>query len=77
MYTIYEIHLNGNTKNFGGLEWIVDGERGRMNYPGTWAECTVPEYYASGISFNRIIREHKEKLAHLDPIKRRRFPCGT
>ena len=69
----YDVHLNGDTKNFGGLEWIVDGEYGRKNYPGTWAECTVRECYASGISFNRIVREHRKKMAQLDPIKRRRF----
>ena len=51
---IWDIHLNGNTHNYGGLEWVVDGENGRKTYPGTWAECTVREYYAKGWKYNHI-----------------------
>ena len=50
---IYKIWLNADTQNFGGLEWIVDGEIGRMNYPGTWAECTVRAYYRRGLSYDK------------------------
>lgn len=50
---IYDLRLNGNTHNFGGLEWIVDGEIGRMNYPGTWAECTVRAYYHRGLAYDK------------------------
>lgn len=50
---IYDIHLNGDTMNFGGLEWIVDGSIGRMNYPGTWAECTVRAYYRRGLPYDK------------------------
>lgn len=49
---IYNMRLNGDTMNFGGLEWVVDGEIGRMNYPGCWAECTVRAYYRRGLSYN-------------------------
>ncbi len=48
MYTIYDVKLNSRTFNFGGLEWVVDGEIGRMVYPGTWAECVVRTYYSNG-----------------------------
>ena len=51
-YGIYNVRLNGDTMNFGGLEWVVDGEIGRMVYPGTWAECTVRQYYANGWKYN-------------------------
>lgn len=25
-YNVWDCHYNSNTKNFGGLEWVVDGE---------------------------------------------------
>lgn len=52
MNNIYDIHLNGNTHNFGGLEWVVDGSAGRMVYPGSWAECRAVEYYRRGWAHN-------------------------
>ena len=48
---IWNVQMNANTFNFGGLEWVVDGEVGRMVYPGSWAECTVREYYRRGWSY--------------------------
>ena len=69
MFNVYDIHLNGDTKNFGGLEWIVDGECGRRNYPGTWAECTAREHYSKGTSFKTILYEQRKLLASLDPKK--------
>ena len=51
-YNIYSVRLNARTENFGGLEWIVDGNNGYMNYPGSWAECTVREYYHNGWGWN-------------------------
>ena len=48
MYNVYNSRLNSNTKNFGGLEWVIDGECGRRNYPGTWAECKAIAYYKHG-----------------------------
>ena len=53
-YNIYSVRLNADTHNFGGLEWIIDGENGRNNYPGTWAECTAREYYHKGWSCNHL-----------------------
>lgn len=47
-YNIYNIKLNADTKNYHGLEWVVDGELGRRVYPGTWAECHVREVYSNG-----------------------------
>jgi len=70
MYVIWDIHLNGNTKNFGGLEWVVDGEYGRETYPGSWAECTVREHYREGRTFDRIVKEHKATLKKLEPGRR-------
>ena len=61
MYNIYDVRLNANTHNFGGLEWVVDGERGRDTFPGTWAECTAREYYSKGWAWN-----HERKTGYVD-----------
>lgn len=45
---IWDVRLNGDTKNYGGLEWVIDGEDGRKTYPGCWAECKAREYYLRG-----------------------------
>ena len=54
MFTIYDCHLNGRTMNFGGLEWVVDGERGRRNYPGTWPACLAKMCYQEGLSYDKV-----------------------
>ena len=48
MYNIYNIRLNSDTNFFDGLEWVIDGENGRMSYPGSWAQCTAVRYYRHG-----------------------------
>ena len=34
-----------------GDVWIVDGERGRVSYPGSLTLAAVMEYYAQGIDW--------------------------
>ena len=48
---IYRVWLNADTMNFGGLEWVVDGEDGYRNYPGTWAENLAWAFYERGLDF--------------------------
>ena len=55
MYNIYDVHLNADTRNFGGLEWVIDGERGRDTFPGTWAECKAREYYRRGWDYTHTV----------------------
>ena len=47
-FIIWNVFLNENTHNFGGKEWVVDGEIGRMIYPGTWDKSVACTYYAHG-----------------------------
>lgn len=47
---IYDVHLNNRTHNFGGLEYVVDGEMGRWTYPATLPECLVRRLYNDGLS---------------------------
>ena len=54
MYNIYDIHLNYNTHAFDGLEWVVDGERGRDTFPGTWEKEKVIRYYRRGWSWYHV-----------------------
>lgn len=49
-WSVLDSHLNADTYNFGGLEWVVDGERGRLVYPGTLPECMVKRMYMEGVS---------------------------
>lgn len=49
-YAIYDVHINRNTYNWGGCEWVVDGENGRDTYPGSWDEKKVRKYYRNGWS---------------------------
>lgn len=49
-WSVYDSHLNADIYNFGGLEWVVDGERGRYSYPGTFPECLVKRMYMEGVS---------------------------
>lgn len=50
-YNIWNAYLNRNTKNWDGKEWVIDGEIGRMTYPGDLPLATVCEYYKNGKSF--------------------------
>jgi len=65
---IYDIHLNSNTYNFGGLEWVVDGDMGRMVYPGTWAECTARAYYRKGCPYNKPAPDLRTYIIMLDGL---------
>ena len=51
-YIIWDVHKNEKTYNFGGSEWVVDGELGRMVYPGTWDKSVACTYYANGWAYN-------------------------
>lgn len=53
-YVIWDCHLNPDTHNFGGLEYVVDGERGRRVYPGSIPECLAKRLYACGIEYKQI-----------------------
>ena len=59
-HAIYHMNLNTETENFGGREWIVDGDMGRWNYPGNWSAETVRQYYADGIAFNKVVEGKKD-----------------
>lgn len=48
-YNVWDCHYNSNTKNFGGLEWVVDGECGRKTFPGSMPECLAKRLYAEGL----------------------------
>lgn len=54
-YVIWNVHKNTETFNFGGAEWVVDGELGRMVYPGNWDKSIACTYYAHGWGY-----DHKE-----------------
>ena len=56
-YIIWDVHMNNRTYNFGGSEWVVDGELGRMIYPGAWDKSVVCTYYAHGWG-----SDHKETV---------------
>lgn len=52
MINLYDIHLNRETKNWGGSEWVVDGEDGRETYPG-WIEKDDAKWlYRNGEPFD-------------------------
>lgn len=50
-YGIYDLRKNKHTKNWGGEEWVVDGERGFATYPGDLDADTVCTYYRYGIDY--------------------------
>ena len=56
-YVIWNVHMNNDTLNFGGAEWVVDGELGRMVYPGVWDKSLACAYYAQGWGY-----DHKEAV---------------
>ena len=58
MYTIYNSFLNTDTHNFNGSEWIIDGERGRDSYPGTYPKEYCERLYQKGISWSKIQKEY-------------------
>ena len=60
MYNVYNSFLNTNTHNFGGMEWIIDGENGKYNYPGTYPEEYCRRLYQKGISWQKILREYNK-----------------
>lgn len=57
-YLIWNVALNEKTYNFGGSEWVVDGEIGRMIYPGNWDKSVACTYYAHGWAYT-----HEEMTA--------------
>ena len=54
-YIIWDVFKSEKSNRFHGSEWIVDGEIGRMIYPGSWDKSVVCTYYAHGWSYS-----HKE-----------------
>ena len=62
-YTIYDTRLNGDTKNYGGLEWVIDGECGRRNYPGTYPREYCERLYMEGKSWESILKDHKTQAS--------------
>lgn len=67
-FNVYNSRLTSDTEFYDGLAWIIDGERGRRMYPGTWAEgycialykyCISPEedYYIR----SRLLAERSGK----------------
>lgn len=48
MYTIWDVRKETRTANWGGAEWVVDGERGRCTYPPTMTEEEVRKAYQKG-----------------------------
>lgn len=65
-YNVYSYRLNGDTHNFDGLEWIIDGEAGRRNYPGTYPIEHCVRLYKDGISWEHVLKEHRKKVAELN-----------
>ena len=47
-YTIWNVRKETRTVNWGGAEWVVDGERGRCTYPPTMTEEEVRKAYMNG-----------------------------
>lgn len=56
-YCVWDLHLNKETFNFGGSEWVVDGELGRNFYPGEWPKEKAVRYYKNGWNY-----DHKEDI---------------
>ena len=48
MYTIWDVRKNYRTLNYGGCEWVVDGERGICTYPGFWTKQEAIDAYQKG-----------------------------
>ena len=56
-FTVWDCRLNKNTFNFGGSEWVVDGERGSDTFPGDWPEEKAILYYR-----HEWGHDHKEEI---------------
>lgn len=69
-HLIYHMNLNTETENFGGKEWIVDGDMGRWNYPGQWDAATVCKYYEDGIAFNQVEGKKDAELRRIQDVSR-------
>lgn len=52
MYNIYIVYINRNTHNYGGAEWVIDGENGRYTYPATMHEEDARNMYSRGECFD-------------------------
>lgn len=63
---IYNHYLNANTKNYDGLEWVIDGENGRYTYPGTYPVEYCKRLYMQGKSWESMLREHKKEMEKLN-----------
>ena len=59
--TVYNSILNSKTKNFNGLEWVVDGSMGRVNYPGTYPEEFCTRLYRAGIPWDIVLRAYNRE----------------
>ena len=51
-FIIWDVFRNEKSHRFSGGEWIVDGEIGRMIYPGNWDKSVVCAYYAHGWGYS-------------------------
>lgn len=57
-YEIEEVYLDGDTRMFGGIRWVVRYKKGGTRvYPGSWTECTVREYASMGLRYNEPRRK--------------------
>ena len=53
-FIIWNVTRNTETFNFNGAEWVVDGELGRMVYPGSWDKSLACAYYSHGWSHAHV-----------------------
>ena len=44
-YGIYDVRKNEQTVNWGGSEWVIDGEYGIDTFPGYWEKDKAIKYY--------------------------------
>lgn len=51
-WNVYSVMLNKETRNFGGIEWVVDGKNGRATYPGILRKEEARRLYQAGKSFS-------------------------
>lgn len=65
MYNIYNTYLNSNTKNYDGLEWVIDGERGRWSYPGTYPREYCERLYRDGKSWESALMDYKKRMQEM------------
>ena len=53
-YSVWNTRFVTDTKNFGGREWVVDGENGRWNYPGDWPVERAENMYRRGEAYTPL-----------------------